>query len=97
MFYPINTRAMVRRNLTGAFADDPTIPHVPSRRRRLLRALVRTPRDSPAGDPGVVLRRGEGTPAVEPLDPAAANCGALQAGVGRVAVRAHLRGHRCGG
>jgi hypothetical protein len=93
MFYPINTRAMVRRHLTGAFADDPTIPHVPSRRRRLLRALQRTARGS---NQGVLLRRGEGTSAVEPLDPATTNRGAVHAGVGGVAARAHLHGHRCG-
>ena len=49
---PIDVPSLLRRNLIGMNGDDPTLPHVPSRRRRLvepLRAVVRrrsAPRDS---------------------------------------------------
>ena len=49
---PIDVPSLIRRNLIGMNGDDPTLPHVPSRRRRLvdpLRAVVRwrsAPRDS---------------------------------------------------
>jgi hypothetical protein len=49
---PIDVPSLMRRNLIGMNGDDPTLPHVPSRRRRLvepLRAVVRwrsAPRDS---------------------------------------------------
>jgi hypothetical protein len=35
MLYPVNAPGLVRRNLNGAFANDPTIPYSPSRARRL--------------------------------------------------------------
>jgi hypothetical protein len=35
MFYPVNVPDLVRRNLNGALANDPTTPHSPSRPRRL--------------------------------------------------------------
>jgi hypothetical protein len=39
MLYPVNVPGLVRHNLNGAFADDPTIPYSPSRRRRLASAV----------------------------------------------------------
>jgi hypothetical protein len=35
MFIPIDVPGAMRRNLIGAFADDPTIPYSPSWSRRL--------------------------------------------------------------
>jgi hypothetical protein len=46
MFYPLNVPDLVHRNLNGAFANDPTIPHSPSRTRRLagtLQSIARRP------------------------------------------------------
>jgi len=42
--YPIDVPSLMRRGLIGMNGDDPTLPHTPSRRRRLvepLRAVVR--------------------------------------------------------
>ena len=39
MFIPIDVPGAIRRNLIGAFADDPTIPYLPSRSRRLVGAV----------------------------------------------------------
>jgi hypothetical protein len=50
--YPIDVPSLMRRSLIGMNGDDPTLPHVPSRRRRMvepIRAAVRwrsAPRDS---------------------------------------------------
>jgi hypothetical protein len=50
--YPIDVPSLMRRSLIGMNGDDPTLRHVPSRRRRMVepfRAVVRwrpAPRDS---------------------------------------------------
>jgi hypothetical protein len=50
--YPIDVSYLMRRHLIGMNGNDPTLPHVPPRRRRLvepLRTVVRwrsVPRDS---------------------------------------------------
>jgi len=44
MFYPVNVPDLMRRNLSGAFANDPIIPYSPSRPRRLagtIRSIAR--------------------------------------------------------
>ena len=46
MFYPVNVPDLMRRNLNGALANDPTIPYSPSRPRRLagtFRSIARRP------------------------------------------------------
>jgi hypothetical protein len=49
--YPIDVPSLMRRHLIGMNGDDPTVPHVPSRSRRMvepLRTVVRrlaAPRD----------------------------------------------------
>jgi hypothetical protein len=43
LMYPIGVPSLMRHSLIGMNGDDPTLPHVPSRRRRLvepLRAVV---------------------------------------------------------
>jgi hypothetical protein len=44
MFYPVDVPDLMRRNLTGAFASDPTVPYSPGRPWRLagtLRSIAR--------------------------------------------------------
>src|SRR5262249_11014437 len=46
MFIPIDVPGSIRRNLIGAFADDPTIPYSPGRSRRfagVVRSVARRP------------------------------------------------------
>jgi hypothetical protein len=46
MFYPVDVPGVMRRNLIGAFADDPTIPYSPRLSRRLagaVRSVARRP------------------------------------------------------
>jgi hypothetical protein len=46
MFIPVDVPGSIRRNLIGAFADDPTIPYSPGWSRRLagaVRSVARRP------------------------------------------------------
>lgn len=46
MFIPVDVSGSMRRNLIGAFADDPTIPYSPSWSRRFagaVRSLAQRP------------------------------------------------------
>ena len=48
MFIPIDVPGSIRRNLIGAFADDPTIPYSPGRSRRFagaVRSVARRPNE----------------------------------------------------
>jgi len=49
MFIPIDVPGAMRRNLIGAFADDPTIPYSPGWSQRLAGA-VRSVARRPDGD-----------------------------------------------
>jgi hypothetical protein len=57
MFIPIDVPGAMRRNLIGAFADDPTIPYSPGWPRRLagtVRSVARRPdEDTHLSSPGV--------------------------------------------
>ena len=56
MFIPVDVPGAMRRNLIGAFADDPTIPYSPGWSRRFVgavRSVARRPdADMPLGSPG---------------------------------------------
>ena len=63
--HPLNVPGLVRNNLIGMNGDDPTLPYVPSRRRRLLeplRAVVRWRSAPPAPATDLTDSRGR-TPA----------------------------------